>query len=184
MDHQVKPSTSVGGFAFSSFVWEGLADMEIRRAEFKDIKGIMSLLYQVAEVHHKGRPDIFMGGASKYSESELADIIADNSTPIFVAESDGDILGHAFCVLKETGENGVLVNHKSLYIDDICVDENARGRHVGTALCKHVLAFAKEQSCYNVTLNVWTLNDGAMAFYRAMGFKEQKITMETIIDGK
>ena len=155
--------------------------MNIRKAEEKDIKGIMNLLYQVAEVHHKGRPDIFKGGCSKYNEDELSKIIADENTPVLVAEVDGNIFGHAFCVFERAGKNGVLVDNKSLYIDDICVDENCRGKHIGSALCQAVMSLAKEEDCYNVTLNVWSLNKTAAAFYKAMGFKEQKVTMETVL---
>ncbi len=156
--------------------------MFVRKAEKGDIKGIMSLLYQVAEVHHKGRPDIFKGGASKYTEEELSEIITDIKTPVFVAVDDkGLVCGHAFCVFKESVDNHVLVNNKSLYIDDICVDENHRGKHIGTMLCNASLALAKEEDCYNVTLNVWCLNEGAMEFYRALGFTPQRITMEKFL---
>ncbi len=155
--------------------------MEIRRAKTEDINGIMDLLFQVAEVHHKGRPDLFKSACSKYTESQLEDIIEDENKPIFVAVEDGRVLGHAFCVIEETAKNGVLVPHKSLYIDDICVDEKSRGKHIGKALCNRVLEYAKEEECYNVTLNVWTLNKTAMAFYKALGFREQKVVMETIL---
>ncbi len=155
--------------------------MEIRRAENRDIDGIMSLLYQVAEIHHKGRPDIFKGGCAKYTKEELSGLIADAATPILVAVENGKVLGHAFCVYKYTGDNGVLVNNKSMYIDDICVDENSRGKHIGSKLCKAVTKLAEENGCYNVTLNVWCLNGSAIEFYKAMGFKEQKIVMETVL---
>ena len=155
--------------------------MEIRRAKTEDLNGIMNLLYQVAEVHHKGRPDLFKAGCAKYTKEQLESIIMDKNSVVFVAVEDGAVLGHAFCVLEETAKNGVLVPHRSLYIDDICVDEKSRGKHVGKSLCDRVLQYAKEEACYNVTLNVWTLNKNAMAFYKALGFKEQKIVMETVL---
>ncbi len=157
--------------------------MEIRRAKNEDADGIMKLLYQVAEVHHKGRPDLFKAGCAKYTKEQLEAIIKDRNSPVFVAVEAEAVLGHAFCVLEETAKNGVLVPHTSLYIDDICVDKESRGRHVGTALCNRVLQYAKEEGCYNVTLNVWTLNENAIAFYKALGFKEQKIVMETVLNG-
>lgn len=156
--------------------------MIIRRAEQKDISGIMKLLYQVAEVHHKGRPDIFKGGCSKYNENELSHIIADKSTPVLVAVKGDEVVGHGFCVLKEAGENGVLVNNKSLYIDDICVDENQRGKHIGSAICGEIMKLASKEGCYNVTLNVWCLNSSAIEFYKSLGFKPQKIVMEAVLD--
>lgn len=154
----------------------------IRRAEERDIPGILELLLQVNMVHHKGRPDIFKGPATKYNQEELRERIRHKETPVFVyAEEDGRILGHAFCVHRQERGNSVLTDIKTLYIDDICVDESQRGQRIGKALYDFVIAYAREQGCYNVTLNVWVCNPGAMSFYEAMGMTPQKIGMEKIL---
>ena len=70
---------------------------------------------------------------------------------------------------------------KTLYIDDLCVDEHLRGQHIGKQIYQAVIDFAKENGCYNVTLNVWSLNESAMKFYEACGLKPQKVGMETIL---
>lgn len=62
-----------------------MADMTIRRATAADIPQIDELLRQVLEVHHAGRPDLFKGGAKKYTDEELKTILADDQTPVFVA---------------------------------------------------------------------------------------------------
>lgn len=156
--------------------------MTVRKAEIKDIPGIMNLLYQVASVHNQGRPDLFKKGGSKYLPEDLEQIVTNGNTPVYVAvDEDENVLGHAFCVFMQTGKNRVLVDRLTLYIDDICIDANHRGKHIGTALCNTVVELAKQGGCYNVTLNVWCLNEGAMEFYKALGFKNQKITMEMLI---
>ena len=155
---------------------------KVRRAQERDIPGILELLVQVDMVHHNGRPDLFKGPATKYNAEELVDIISDDSRPIFVcADDEGAVLGHAFCMHKQILNDHVLTDVKTLYIDDICVDEKARGQHVGKALYDHVVAYAKENDYYNVTLNVWSCNEGAMKFYEAMGLKPQKVGMEFIL---
>lgn len=156
--------------------------MEIRRARVQDINGINNLLMQVCLVHHKGRPDLFKYGAKKYTDEELATIMQDDTRPIFVGVNEaGQVLGYAFCIFQQHLNNNILTDIKTLYIDDLCVDENIRGQHIGKQLYETVLAFAKESDCYNVTLNVWSLNEGAMKFYEACGLKPQKIGMETIL---
>ncbi len=155
--------------------------MEIRRAVIKDMDGINSLLRQVLEVHHKGRPDLFKGGVKKYTDEQLAEIIADDSRPIFAALQDGELLGYAFCVLQEHKGDNILTDIKTLYIDDLCVDEKSRGKHVGSALYEHVRAYAKSVGCYNITLNVWECNPDARRFYEKMGLLPQKTGMETIL---
>lgn len=156
--------------------------MNIRRACEKDISGLNRLLCQVLAVHHNGRPDLFKGNVKKYTDDQLKAILADDTKPIFVAVDHTDyVLGYAFCVFQQHIGNNILTDVKTLYIDDLCVDENIRGQHIGSALYQHVLAFAKENQCYNVTLNVWALNEGAIKFYERCGMKPQKIGMETIL---
>ena len=156
--------------------------MEIRRAREQDMDGINKLLLQVCLVHHKGRPDLFKYGAKKYTDDELRSIIRDDSRPIFTAvDENGNVLGYAFCVFRQHIGDNILTDIKTLYIDDLCVDETLRGKHIGSRLYNYVLTFAKEAGCYNVTLNVWSCNESAMKFYQTCGLKPQKVGMETIL---
>ena len=159
--------------------------MTIRRAQRIDIPGLARLLEQVLMVHHEGRPDLFKANTRKYTDDELVEIITDDTRPIFVAIADdaapGEVAGYAFCVYQQYLGHNVMTDVRTLYIDDICIDETCRGQHVGTALYQHVLGFAREQGFYNVTLNVWSCNPGAQAFYEAMGMQPYRIGMEVIL---
>ncbi len=158
----------------------------IRPAKWEDIPRILELLVQVDMVHHRGRPDIFKGPATKYNEEELEKIIRQEDTPVFVYVEDkepdvGKVLGHAFCMHKQILGDSVLTDIKTLYVDDICVDEACRGKGVGRALYDYVLDYARREGFYNLTLNVWACNPEAMKFYEAMGLKPQKVGMETLL---
>ena len=153
----------------------------IRFAKEKDIPKILDLLRQVDLIHHNGRPDIFKIG-QKYNAEEIKELLADKSRPILVSVDDKDgVQGYCFCIFEEVRDNSVLCDRKTLYIDDLCVDETLRGKKIGRELYTAALAFAKESGCYNVTLNVWSCNPSAMKFYEAMGMKPQKTYMETIL---
>ena len=152
----------------------------IRKAEKKDIQGLMNLLYQVDAVHNDIRPDLFKGNTAKYNEQELEEILNDGGKPIFVYD-DGKILGHAFCQISEVKNHRLLQDAKTLYIDDICVDEHSRGRHIGKALYEYVYNYAKSIGCHNITLNVWEGSYSAYNFYKRMGMHIQKTGMETIL---
>lgn len=154
----------------------------VRRATERDIPAILRLLVQVNMVHHKGRPDLFKGPTTKYDEGELRAILGSDDTPVFVGVDESDhVLGHGFCALQRQENTRLMVENQTLYIDDICVDEAARGRGVGRALYEHILEYARTIGCYNVTLNVWTCNPGAMAFYEKLGMVPYKVGMETIL---
>ena len=154
----------------------------IRRAIVTDIHDIDRLLYQVNQIHADGRPDLFVGGLKKYTDEELAEIIPDDSRPVFVnTDPDGHVLGYAFCVLQDHRQDSFMAPILTLYIDDICVDASARGQHVGKALYEYVRDYAKSIGCNNITLNVWEGNEPALHFYRNMGMQVQKTTMEVIL---
>ena len=156
--------------------------MTVRRAIEKDLKRVNELLFDVAEIHAGGRPDIFRKNTKKYEDCELLRIFENDKTPVFVAESDeGEVLGYAFCIYEEIKDNILLCDRKSLYIDDLCVDKNVRGKHVGKTLFDYVCEEAKRNDCYQVTLNVWNLNEPAMRFYEKCGMTPLKTVMEKII---
>ena len=151
----------------------------IRRANKNDIKQIISLLHQVNMVHHIIRPDLFKPHTTKYNEQELSKMLDNDNKPIFVFD-DGGVLGYAFCQISEVQNDILLQDTKTMYIDDICVDENARGKHVGKALFEFVRDYAQTIGCHNITLNVWTGNVAAQSFYKNMGMQVQKTTMELV----
>ena len=153
--------------------------MEIRFAQEKAIGGILCLLRQVGQVHHEIRPDLFRSGAIKYTREELTRILAEESSPIFVGTEEDKVLGYCFCQIRQYRNSTVLTDRKELYIDDLCVDEACRGRHVGKQLYDHTCAWAKSIGCNFVTLNVWCGNDNAMTFYEKRGLTPRSITMET-----
>ena len=157
-------------------------DIRVRRAKKSDMERIDDLLSQVLMVHHNGRPDLFKPNCRKYTDEQLLCLIEDETRPIFVAVDENEyVCGYAFCMIIEQKNNNILTDMKTLYIDDLCVDEKIRGQHIGTILYEYVKKYAKEIGCYNLTLNVWACNESAMKFYERCGLQVQKKGMETIL---
>lgn len=156
--------------------------MQIRMAHNGDIKGIGALLLQICNVHHEGRPDLFRKDGKKYSSEQLEEIINDENRPVLVAvDENNNVLGYALCIINESVGDSVLTDIKTLYLDDLCVDEKIRGNNIGEKIYNAVIEYAAKIGCYNVTLNVWTCNERAVKFYEKCGLKPQKIGMEKIL---
>ena len=156
--------------------------MNIRRAVDGDIPGVLKLLSQVLEVHAKIRPDLFISGTTKYSRDELSEIFTDDTRPVYVAADETDaVRGYVFCQIQEPSFASTMIERKLLYIDDLCIDEASRGQHVGKQLFEFVKEEAARLGCYEITLNVWEGNDGALNFYRAMGMSPKETQMEYIL---
>ncbi len=156
--------------------------MIIRKANANDYKGIERLLVEVNNLHQKLRSDIFVENAVKYNENQFDEIISNDSTPVFVAVDDnGNIMGHMFCEMRDFSKSHVFKDFKSLFIDDLCVEEGERGQGVGKALYEFAIGYARENGCYDVTLNVWEGNNSARAFYEKMGMFVKETQMEYIL---
>lgn len=156
--------------------------MQIRRAAEKDIDRINELLGQVLEIHADIRPDIFIPGTTKYTNAELADMTKDDNKPIYVAVDDEDyVMGYAFCQIRKQPFSNNMIQFDTMFIDDLCVDEEIRGKHIGEALFVFVKEEAKRRNCYDVTLNVWEGNNSARHFYDKMGLKVKESQLEIIL---
>ena len=150
----------------------------IRRAKEEDADAIRRILFEVHAVHHAIRPHLFLEGKRKYGEEEVKALL--NRTPVLVADEEGEVLGYAVCYLEET-KGGSMVAHRTLYLDDLCVDEKSRKQGVGKRLFAAVEALARELQCYDLTLNVWEGNDAARAFYDSLGMKPLKTYLEKVL---
>ena len=153
----------------------------IRKAIEQDIPRLLELLHQVNKVHHTLRPDLFKPQTTKYDELQLLQILADESKAIFVYE-ETSVLGYAFVQIEETKGDRLLQDRCTLYVDDLCVDEMARNRHIGRQLFDHVRAYARSQGCDSMTLNVWDGNQAAWTFYQCLGMHVRKTCMEMNLD--
>ena len=189
VDRAYDPVTGLNLFKFQSAKENDCAEsvlkeskMKIRKAEEKDIPRLLALLGQVLQIHAEIRPDIFISGTTKYTVGQLAELLKQEDKPIYVAVDKDDVCrGYAFCQLKEQPFSTNMVPFKSLFIDDLCVDRQARGQHIGESLFEYVKQQAKELGCYEVTLNVWAGNTPAEHFYEKMGMKTKERQMEYIL---
>ena len=125
--------------------------MIIRKAEEKDIPRILELLGQVLQIHADIRPDIFIPATTKYKTDELAELLKNEEKPIYVAADEADVcVGYAFCQLQEQPFSNNMVPFKSFFIDDLCVDQEARGQHIGESLFEYVKNEAKQLSLIHI----------------------------------
>jgi len=156
--------------------------IHIRRAVSGDSDGVIRLLLQIADLHHKGRPDMFKAGSQKYTKDEFEAILKDESRPVFVAVDESrNVLGYCFCIINRYETHAVYRDHSSLYIDDFCVDENCRGQGIGHTLFAAVKEYADQIGAHDIDLNVWEFNEGAVKFYGSCGFATRSRRMELIL---
>jgi len=98
-----------------------------------------------------------------------------NSIPLMQLEKDyihgfvainanGDLIGYTTYFMAYFTWTG-----KSMYMDDLFVSQNFRGRGIGTQLTQAVIKKARSEQCKKVRWQVSHWNSKAIAFYRALG---------------
>ena len=147
----------------------------IRESKYEDRESVHRLLLLIAELHRNGRPDMFGDLVSKYDVNQVGQRLSAEDNGVFVAETDGKVVGYVFCDIISEG-NGL-----TLYIDDLCVDPESRSHGIGTKLLDRAKEYAEEKNCRCVMLNVWEFNENAVEFYKKYGFKTRTRHMEIIL---
>lgn len=153
-------------------------NITIRPAVTADAAPIASLLTDIAELHRRGRPDIFSAPGAKLDEAGVEMLLSCESSPVLVAEADGAFAGYAICELVDSPEHPPRGACRTLFIEDLCVASDMRGSGVGAALFGASKELAKKLGAVRLELNVWAFNQKAVGFYEAMGMAVQRQIME------
>ena len=97
-----------------------------------------------------------------------------------VAEWEGQPAGYAIYFFTYS----TWVGRYSLFIEDIFVRDQFRGKGIGKALMKHMAAIADKQSCYGMRWEVLDWNTPAIDFYRSLGAELQRAWFPVLFTGE
>jgi len=132
----------------------------IRPAAPADVPTILRFVRELATFERE--PDAVLA-----TEPMLADALfgAAPAAEALLAEIDGAPVGFALFFSNFSTWTG----RRGLYLEDLYVTPEARGRGVGTALLRHLAGLAVDRGCARFEWSVLDWNADAIAFYRAMG---------------
>ena len=152
--------------------------MKIRFAEYEDLEHVNELRKQVNDLHVIGKPDVFKEGFCEELRDFVYVIFHDPRKKILVCEDEGEIRG--FAVLNHITKPGNPFKYEMDYldIDEFGVDEAFQRKGIATGMIRFICDFAKGEGFDRVELNMWEFNQGALAFYEAVGFTTYRRYME------
>jgi GNAT superfamily N-acetyltransferase len=154
--------------------------MIVRTANVKDIEKILSLEEQVFESHLKARPDWVKKNPLNYDY--IKSIIESINGKIFIAEVENIVVGHCIISIREIKNHHMMHDMTNIEIDDMCIDEEYRGKGIGRKLFEEVRIYAKEKGAAKIELMVWEFNKNAKYFYEHMGMKTRINRMELNVE--
>ena len=153
--------------------------MKIREAKKEDLKQITPILEQISKMHYENRPDIFRNKDMSVIEEEAKEIIESNERKMVVAiDNNSKIYGLLIYKIKEVKFHTNLKDYKSLWIEELGVEQNCRKTGIGKMLIDEAEKIAKLLNCKRIELNCWNFNENAINFYEHMGMKVQRKIMD------
>ena len=131
----------------------------IRRANAQDMPEVLRLIKELAVFEKE--PDAVETTVEVLVESGFGD---QPQFICFVAEVDTKVVGMALVYFRFSTWKG-----RALYLEDLVVQEDMRGKGVGLALFNRVMQFGKEEGVKRVNWVVLDWNKEAIAFYKKAG---------------
>ncbi len=152
--------------------------ISIRKARAADYDAVVEVLKEGDAYHREALPHIYCApdGPAR-SREYIGAILADESRALLVAECDGGIVGAVQVEVRQARDIPILVPRRYAVVDTLVVSAAFRRTGVGRRLMEHAHRWAIEQGVDEVELNVWEFNEGAVAFYRRLGYTTIKRTM-------
>jgi ribosomal protein S18 acetylase RimI-like enzyme len=127
---------------------------------------VMSASADVLAACHRLIPQLSSSSAP-ISAQELEEIIESNATVLFAARSGQEIVGLLTLAIFRI-PTGVRA-----WIEDVVVDNQARGKGVGDALNRAALAEAERRGAKTVDLTSRPSREAANRLYQRLGFKQR-----------
>ncbi|KYG59371.1 GNAT family N-acetyltransferase [Planococcus maritimus] len=109
-------------------------------------------------------------------------LIKSDEGVIYIIEDGDEIIGFTILRINETPDRTTAVKRKYLFMEDLGVRKEYRGKGLGKWLYQKAIEFARENEATSLELGVWEFNEEAIKFYKSMGMKNQARKMGIQID--
>jgi ribosomal protein S18 acetylase RimI-like enzyme len=131
-------------------------------AQAEDLEPVCELIAAFRDWWGKDEPKL------EQIRATTARLLEDPNTEFLLAAADGDRQAAGVCQLRY--RLSVWTGADDCWLEDLYVDESARGTGLGRALVQAAVERAAERGCRRMELDVNEQNTAALAFYEQMGF--------------
>lgn len=146
-------------------------EWSIREAVASDYDDLCVLFDEGDTFHRENLPTIFQKPRGGIRDKEyVLGLIADETIGLFVAQAGRRLVGLICVMIKESSDIPILVRRRYAVIDNVVVDEAFRRAGIGRALMENTHKWAEAKGAESIELNVWEFNQGAIEFYRTLGY--------------
>jgi len=146
--------------------------VNIRKASVEDYDSLCSTFDEVDALHRNNLPHIFKKSDGPVREHDYyLGLISDDNVGLFVAESDGDVVGFVHVIIKEAPGIPIFIQRQYVVIDNILVKSGFRNHGIGKLLMDKIQEWSIIKGVSSIELNVYEFNSSAIFFYKKCGYK-------------
>jgi ribosomal protein S18 acetylase RimI-like enzyme len=156
----------------------------IRQAAAADQQALGRFGAALLRQHHASDPRRFIGAEhpeAGYGRFLVSQIGGERSN-VLVAEDAGTVVGYVFADVEPT--NWMELRGPCGVIQDVYVDEHARGRGAGRALLQAAIEWIHAHGRRQVVLLTKTRNERAQRLFATLGFRPTMVEMTLDLDGR
>jgi GNAT superfamily N-acetyltransferase len=132
----------------------------IRNAEVQDIPLILKLIQEIADYEKLSHEVVA-------TEEDLKESLfgEKRSAEVVIGEFENEVVGYALFFHNFS----TFLGRKGLYLEDLFVRPQYRGKGFGKSLLLHLVKIAKERKCGRMEWSVLDWNTPAIEFYKSLG---------------
>lgn len=137
----------------------GIDNLKIRETNEKDCELILSLIKEIAEYEKMSKEVIAT------EETLLEYIFKNNRAEVVILELDKNPIGYALFFYNFS----TFVGRSGLYLEDIFIKKEFRGRGIGKEVFKFLARKAREEGCKRMEWVCLDWNEPSINFYKSLG---------------
>lgn len=137
----------------------GIDNLKIRETNEKDCELILSLIKEIAEYEKMSKEVIAT------EETLLEYIFKNNRAEVVILELDKNPIGYALFFYNFS----TFVGRSGLYLEDIFIKKEFRGRGIGKEVFKFLAKKAREEGCKRMEWVCLDWNEPSINFYKSLG---------------
>jgi diamine N-acetyltransferase len=143
----------------------------IRQATEADASAISLLNTDVQAAHASAVPWWYKpAGPDTFPPDAVALLLDEPSNLVFIVEVESSPAGYAYAEIIDRPETSFNYAYQMVYLHHISVRPTYRRQGVGRALLDAVQTAASKMDVHVISLDVWTFNEAARAFFSRNGF--------------
>jgi len=146
--------------------------LAVRKATVGDYNSFCDLIDVVDSLHRENLPHIFKKTDDPVRKLDyFTGLISDENAGLFVAETEGIIVGFVHALVKDAPDIPIFVPRYFTVVDNIVVKPGFQNHGIGELLMDKMQVWSIAKGATSIELNVYEFNSNAISFYARCGYK-------------